>query len=160
MKVGDIMSRNVRTCSAHATLHDAARIMWESDCGCVPVVGDDGRLAGMITDRDICMAGYIQGVGLSASLVTTAMSRQIFSCRPQDDLAVAEKTMREKQVHRLPVVDERAQLVGILSLNDIVREAERERLTLGTGHVTDAEIERLLAAVSEPRGPAAVGRAA
>ena len=64
MKVADSMTRDVRACSVHDSLNAAARVMWENDCGCVPIVDSQGRLVGIVTDRDICMATYTQGVPL------------------------------------------------------------------------------------------------
>ncbi len=105
----------------------------------------------MITDRDICMAAYLQGAALTAALVTSAMSKQVFCCKADDDIATAEETMREKQVRRLPVVDAQDHLVGVISLNDIAREGERELSGKAARQVSDAEITRLMAAVCAPR---------
>ena len=126
MKVKDLMATDVKFCATHNTLNTAAQNMWDNDIGCVPVVDKDHRVVGMLTDRDVCMAAYIQGVPLMGSLVTSAMSKQVFSCAPDDDIASAEKLMREKQVRRLAVIDAQGRLAGIISLNDIAREGERE----------------------------------
>ena len=77
MYVKDIMSHPAVICPAGSTLDHAARLMWEFDCGVIPVVDDAGHLCGMVTDRDICMAAYTQGKLLSAIPVTTAMAREI-----------------------------------------------------------------------------------
>jgi CBS domain-containing protein len=122
----------------------------DNDIGCVPVV-EHGRVVGMVTDRDICMAAYIQGVSLTGALVTSAMSKEVFSCAPNDDIATAEKLMREKQVRRLPVIDAQGHLAGIISLNDIAREGEQEAEMKKTREVTDAEIARVMASVCAPR---------
>ena len=73
MKVEQLMSRDVKTCQATEMLNRAAQLMWENDCGCVPVVDEDGRAVGMITDRDVCMAAYTQGRLLDALPVASAM---------------------------------------------------------------------------------------
>ena len=83
----------------------------------------------MLTDRDICMAAYTQGRPLGEMQVSSAMSRQLFSCRPEDSLAKAEEIMRTNRIRRLPVIDADRHLVGILSLDDIAREATREYLS-------------------------------
>jgi len=150
MKVKELMNESVKSCSTFTTLNSAAGIMWDNDCGCVPVVDNEGHVVGMITDRDISMAAYTQGVALTASLVTSAMSKQVFSCRADDDITTAEKIMRDKQVRRLPVVDANNRLVGIISLNDIAREAEREQASRATRQVTDSEIARVMEAVCAP----------
>jgi CBS domain-containing protein len=66
MEVGQLMTRNPRVCSIDGTLEQAAAIMWESDCGCVPLVDSEGKVTGMITDRDVCMAAYTQGRTLAS----------------------------------------------------------------------------------------------
>lgn len=151
MKVKDLMAIDVKFCETYNTLNTAAQTMWDNDIGCVPVVDKDHRVIGMLTDRDICMAAYIQGSPLAALLVTSAMSKQVFSCAPDDDITAAEKLMREKQVRRLAVIDAQGRLAGVISLNDIAREGEREAETKRTREVSDAEIARVMASVCAPR---------
>ena len=151
MKVKDLMATEVKRCTAYNTLNTAAQMMWDNDIGCVPVVDQDGRAIGMLTDRDVCMAAYIQGVPLTGSLVTRAMSKEVFSCTPDRDIADAEKLMREKQIRRLPVIDAQGRVIGIISLNDIAREGEREAEMKKTREVSDAEIARVMASVCAPR---------
>lgn len=152
MKVEDIMQSNIKACTQDDTLNTAAHLMWQNDCGCVPVIATDGNGAviGMISDRDICMAAYTQGKCLNDIPVGVAMAHSVLSCKPGDDLALAEAMMREARIHRIPVVDERGALLGIVSLTDIARNA----LSLGDSRValgTQAEIARTLAAIREPR---------
>jgi len=151
VKVKDLMATDVKFCATHNTLNTAAQNMWDNDIGCVPVVDKDHRVVGMLTDRDVCMAAYIQGVPLTGSLVTSAMSKQVFSCASDDDIASAEKLMREKQVRRLAVIDAQGRLAGIISLNDIAREGEREAEMKKAREVSDAEIARVMASVCAPR---------
>lgn len=151
MKVKDVMVTPVIACAEYNTLNTAAQLMWEHDCGCVPVVDREGRLAGMLTDRDVCMAAYIQGVSLSRALVTSAMSRKVISCKSDDDLLTAELMMRQNKVRRLPVLGPDRRLAGIISLDDIVREAHREHTNRLNREISDAEIARTMAAVCEPR---------
>ncbi len=152
MKVKDIMTTNVRKCFTSDSLATAAQLMWEHDCGCLPVLNEDARVVGMITDRDICMAAFFQGTPLSGIKVSTVMSRQLFDCTSNDDLSAAERIMREKKVRRLPVLNEGGRLVGLLSLSDIARDADEE-YTRGAAnrYVSDAEVARLAAAVSKRR---------
>jgi CBS domain-containing protein len=151
VKVKDLMAIDVKFCETYSTLNTAAQTMWDNDIGCLPVVDNERRVVGMVTDRDVCMAAYLQGVPLSGSLVTSAMSKQVFSCAPDDDIAFAEKLMREKQVRRLAVIDAQGRLAGIISLNDIAREGERETELKKTREVSDAEIARVMASVCAPR---------
>ena len=152
MKVKDIMTTNVRKCFTSDSLATAAQLMWEHDCGCVPVLNEDARVVGMITDRDICMAAFFQGTPLSGIKVSTVMSRQLFDCTSDDDLSAAERIMREKKVRRLPVLHQDGRLVGLVSLSDIARRADDEYARGAVNrYVTDAEVARLAAAVSKRR---------
>jgi CBS domain-containing protein len=149
-RVEQLMTRIVRTCRPQDTLDVAAQIMWEEDCGCVPVVtrGEGrSRLVGMITDRDVCMAALTQGRALHAIEVTSAMARELASCRPTDTVLVALQVLRTKRLRRLPVVATEDELVGILSLADLVRaSADGDSGKLGAEQLASA-----LQAICEPR---------
>jgi CBS domain-containing protein len=155
MRISQIMSRNVETCSLDDNLDAAAGKMWNRDIGCLPVTGIDGRVVGMITDRDISMCSYTQGKRLSEIPVAVAMSREVFSCRQDDSLIQAEETMRSRQIRRLPVLDSNDTIVGMISLNDLARESEREVGRKGR-EVSAQEVSTTLAAVCEPRANAAL----
>lgn len=146
MKVGRLMTRVVKTCRPQDSLSIAAKLMWDNNCGSVAVVADTG-LVGVLTDRDICMAAYTQGRSLYDIQVSIAMSKKLFSCGPEDSLATAEKTMRSNRIRRLPVVDADRHLVGILSLDDIAREAAHERKGKGRAEITTEEVCDTLAAI-------------
>ena len=151
MKVKDVMTTNVSTCFMSDSLAKAAQLMWDHDCGCVPVLNEHGRVVGMLTDRDICMAVFFQGTPLDQIRISGVMSKQLFVCTSDDDLAAAEKIMSDKKVRRLPVLDKQGRLVGLLSLSDIARRADQEYVErLGKRAVTDSEVARLTAAVSRP----------
>lgn len=122
--VGTLMKTDVRTCAPSDPLNSAAQIMWESDCGIVPVVSEAGALVGVLTDRDICMAAYTQGRPLWACSVGHAMSEQVYSCSPDDTIEKAAGIMAERQVRRLPVTAPSGRLLGILSLADIARQVK------------------------------------
>jgi CBS domain-containing protein len=123
MIVAELMTEAVRTCAPNDTLRTAAQIMWEQDCGSVPVVGDEGQIVGMITDRDICMAAYLRGQRLHECTVGDIMATPAVACRPGDSIEKAETTMREHQVRRVPIIDEGGRVTGILSMNDLVLAA-------------------------------------
>jgi CBS domain-containing protein len=125
MNVENLMSRHVKTCSAHDTLDVAARIMWDSDLGIVPVIDDGGGVVAVVTDRDICMAGVTQGLPYRYIPVLVAASKTLVSVQPSDGIEKAEDLMRTCQVRRLPVVSDGGQIVGILSLNDLARRSGR-----------------------------------
>lgn len=123
MKIEKVMKRDVFTCQPGDTLNTVAKMMWEHDCGAVPVVADE-KVVGMITDRDICMAAYTQGKPLWEIRVDGVMSRALHVCRPSDTVLQAQKVMRTNRIRRLPVVDDAGGVVGIVSLSDIVAAAE------------------------------------
>jgi CBS domain-containing protein len=146
MKVTDLMTSDVKYCAPDDTLNAAAQIMWEHDIGCIPVVDEKGSVIGLLTDRDLCMAAYLQGVPLTGAPVTGAMSKQVFTCAANSDLKEAQRLMREKQVRRLPVIDHDGHLAGIISIADIVGWAQQQARA-----ATDAEVTRLMAAICAPR---------
>ena len=146
MRIREIMSHPVVTCPPGSTLDSVARLMWEFDCGIVPIVGDDGRLSGVITDRDICMAAYTQGKPLSTIPVTSAMAAQVFSCHTDDTVETAERVMRDNQIRRIPVLDQENRPVGILAMSDIARVAAHAKRS-----GVDRELVQTLAAVCTPR---------
>ena len=158
MKIEDIMTRDVKTCRPGETLADAARIMWDHDCGCVPVVNQRNEVIGMLTDRDVCMAAYTQGRPLVDIPVKDAMSRNVFGVGPGDTIELAEAMMKRHQIRRLPVLGFEKQLVGILSLNDVVISAVNKDLHRVEG-MTPAAIEETLAAVCRHREPIVVATA-
>ncbi len=153
MKVEALMSRSVRTCAPSDSLSRAAQLMWDGDCGCLPVVDEAGQVIAMITDRDVCMAAYTQGAPLEGIAVSNAMSNQVFSCRTKDTVREAENIMRRHRVRRLPVIAADGRLAGVISLNDIAREAERAR-TAGSKAVGLDEVALTLGAICQIRQPA------
>ena len=124
MKVKEIMTADPRVCTLTNSLADAAGLMWDNDCGILPVVAEGGKVVGLITDRDICMAGTLKGRQLANIPVEDAISGKVFSCKPDDDVRTALKTMQENSVRRLPVVAADGTLKGVLSMNDVVLKAE------------------------------------
>ena len=127
MRVQELMSAEVHTCTPNDTLERAARLMWDHDCGSAVVLDEERKPVGLITDRDVCMAAYTQGRRLSEIRVASAMSPRLFSCRCADSLEKAERIMADRQVRRLPVLDADGRLVGLLSLNDIARDLTRPK---------------------------------
>jgi len=104
MRVGEVMTRDVQTCSAAEPLNVAAGVMRELDCGVVPVLGADRLVAGVVTDRDICMAALSFGRTLREISVGEAMTEDVLTCRVEDTIEAAERIMRAGSVRRLPVV--------------------------------------------------------
>jgi len=155
MHIKDIMSHPVVSCPAGSTLDQAARLMWEFDCGIIPVVNDDGRLAGIVTDRDICMAAYTQARPLASIPISTAMAKQVIAVHFEDPIEQAEELMRDHQIRRMPVLDSESRPVGLISMNDLARLAARARKS-----GVDRELVRTLAAVCQPRAHVALSKPA
>jgi CBS domain-containing protein len=125
MKVEDVMTETVTSCRPDDNLAEAVALMWRVDCGTLPVVADGGKLIGMITDRDIAMAVGTKNRRPSEIPVSDVMSREVFACSPDDDIHIALKTMRKDRVRRLPAIDDKGLLRGIVSANDIVLHAQK-----------------------------------
>jgi CBS domain-containing protein len=147
MRIHDIMSKPVVVCGLNDTLNAVARLMWEHDCGVVPVVKEDGRIAGILTDRDLCMAAYTQGKALFDIPVVQAMAKKVFSCHGDDSLDSAAHIMTDNHVRRLPVLDDQDRPVGLVSFSDIVRVASETM----HGHDADHEVLRELTVINQPR---------
>jgi len=158
MRIEQLMTKSPKSCRPADTLAEATQMMWHQDCGCLPVTADDGsqRVIGMITDRDICMAALFHGEPLKRIRVGDAMAKDVWACNPGDAPCEAEAIMREARVRRLPVVDQANQLLGLLSLADLAREAERQHWKKKR-EITVAEVGDVLAMICQPRefgGPA------
>lgn len=145
MQVQDVMSTPALCCSIDATLDVAAKLMWEADCGTIPVVDRDGRLAGMVTDRDICMACYTQGKPPSQIGVVSVMAHDVVTCRPEDSLETLERELGRHQIRRVPVVDETRRPLGVVSVNNLARHAA------AADDGMDHALVATMAAICEPR---------
>src|SRR4051794_15289878 len=100
MNVEELMTRNVETCTTNDSLARAAQIMWERDCGYVPVLDSHRRLMGVLTDRDICMAAYTQGRPLQHITAAQVMSHNVKAASPSDSLEAVETLMQVHQIRR------------------------------------------------------------
>lgn len=125
MRCREIMTSSVKTATRDMTLQDAAVLMRDGDMGAIPVV-EDGKLVGIVTDRDIVIRSIADGKGASSS-VGEAMTSEIFSVRPDDFVFEAIRLMGDKQIRRVPVVNESGELAGIIAMADIALEMEDER---------------------------------
>ena len=124
MRVSEAMTRDVRVSSPNQTIQEAARMMAEIDAGVLPV-GDDDRLVGMITDRDIAVRAVGMGKGPQTA-IREVMSSEVKYCFEDEDTQEVARNMASQQLRRLPVVNRDKRLVGILSLGDLaVMQGER-----------------------------------
>lgn len=133
MDVRDLM-KTPQVCGPADSLNHAARLLWEHDCGVLPVVDQKNRVIGMLTDRDVCMAAYTQGKTLSELPVHVAMAHAVVRCQPGTDVEAALRVMAEAQVHRLPVVDDNDRLVGVLSFTDVLRAVQGKAVAVRQRH--------------------------
>ena len=124
MQVKELMTRDVRVISPDDTIERAAQLMGQIDAGVLPV-GDNDRLVGMITDRDIAIRGVAEGCSPSAK-VRDVMSQEVCYCFDDADADDVLENMAEIQIRRMPVVNHDKRLVGIVSLTDIAKAEEEE----------------------------------
>lgn len=119
MKVHDAMTADVQLVTPDQSIREAAQLMAEQDIGAVPV-GENDRLVGMITDRDIAVRAVAQGDGPDTK-IGEVMSDEVLYCFEDEDLNDAAQSMGDSQVRRLPVLNRDKRLVGILSISDLSR---------------------------------------
>jgi CBS domain-containing protein len=149
MKAAAIMTSNVATCRAEDNLSSVARIMIEQDCGSVPVVDDQGRVIGIVSDRDICIAAHDKGMRLAEMRASDAMTRGVVTAAPDDSVGAVERRMQDRQVRRIPIVQD-GQLVGIISMGDIAK-LSRSTEARDSDELAPTYVAETLAAISEQR---------
>ena len=127
MKVKELMTTNAITCSPDTNLAAAAGLMWDHDCGLLAVTDGDGKVIGLITDRDICIAVGTRHRLASDIPVNEVISGRVHACAPQDRVQDVLQSMREAKVRRLPVISDDGKLQGVVSISDVVLHAEEAR---------------------------------
>lgn len=142
MRVHDVMTKNAECVRPDASIQEAASKMKSLDVGSLPVCGNDGRLAGMLTDRDITIRSVSEGHDPTRDRVQNVMTQGLVYCFDDQDVSEAADMMREHQVRRLPVLSRDKQLVGIVSLGDLAVESGDEEMSGNT-----------LEGISEPARP-------
>ena len=142
MKAQDIMTADPACCTPDDTAQDAARLMKEHDCGCVPVVENQEtkRVVGVVTDRDLACRCLAEGKGADTRM-DEVMSADPSCCHTNDDVSEVEQIMAERQVRRVPVVDGRGCCVGIVAQADLARKDRG---------ASDREVGRVVERISEP----------
>ena len=140
MKAQDLMTTEPACCTPESTAREAARMMREHDCGCVPVVeGESRRLVGVVTDRDIACRCVAEGKG-AETRVREIMTKDPQCCHPGDDVAAVEQIMMQAKVRRVPVVDAKGNCVGMIAQAD---------LALKDKAANDSEVGRVVERISE-----------
>lgn len=142
---GDVMTREVATVHPNDSVQYATRIMRDEDCGALPVVDRFGRMMGMITDRDVAMRLVADGYDASHASVAEAMTDEVFACHVNDPLESCMRSMSRHQIRRMPILNNREQVIGIVSQSDLSRHAVANR---GMGE--RRAFSDVMCAVSEP----------
>src|SRR4051812_37748011 len=127
MRIQDIMTRNPACVTPSATVREAAQVMLREEVGIVPVVEDnsDRQLIGVVTDRDIAIRCVAEGKGSECRVKEVMSSGDLATCSQSDDVDSVLDAMRAEKVRRIPIVDERGSLVGIVSQADVVLKAQK-----------------------------------
>jgi CBS domain-containing protein len=125
MKVRDLMMKTVVCCRPDTNLAATGALMWETGCGILPVVDEQERMTGVLTDRDAFIALTTRNRRPSDMRVGEVAPARIFVCGQDDDIHEALRIMRNHKIHRLPVVNKMGTLEGIVSMDDIVLRAEK-----------------------------------
>jgi len=124
MTIKEVMTKNPAFCAPSSSAQTAALVMQQKDTGIVPVTEDafSRKLAGVVTDRDLCLAVLAHGRDPSHVWVQECMTREPVTCHLDEEIGAALRRMREHQIRRIPVVDEEGNLKGMVSLADLVRQ--------------------------------------
>lgn len=139
LRCRDIMTRHVSTCRRDTPIAEVARMMRDDDVGAVPVIGPDGRLEGIITDRDIVVTGLNSDKPEAQLRAEDCMSTDLYTANQNDRVVEVIDEMGDHKVRRIPVVDSRERLVGIIAMADIALETNK-----------DMELAHALKNVSQP----------
>jgi CBS domain-containing protein len=135
MRVKDVMVGTPASCRWDANVGTAVEILWNRNCGILPVVNSEERVIGVVTDRDLCIALGTRNQLPGEIRVGEVATEKVFSCQPDDDIHTALATMGQEKVRRLPVINAAGKLEGILSMDDVVYHADassaRQRPELG-----------------------------
>lgn len=123
MIVADVMMRTPASCTADTNLAAAVEILWNRNCGMLPIVDREGKVTGVVTDRDICIALGSRNRPAAEIAVAEVQPENLFACHADDDIHSALAIISGAKVRRLPVVDDQGRLQGILSLDDVVLHA-------------------------------------
>jgi CBS domain-containing protein len=159
MKAREVMTGTPYYCQPETNLGSATELMWNANCGFLPVEAADGRVIGVITDRDICIALGTRGRPSGEVTVAEVMSSKLCSCAPDDDIHVALQTLREGKVRRLPVIGPDGSLVGVISMEDILLRTE-PRSRGKEPELSSDEVVRTFRAITQRQVPEVVGKKA
>jgi CBS domain-containing protein len=155
MNVSELMTPHVTSVAPNATMDQAVKLMAEHDIGCLPITDADQCVVGIVTDRDIALAAASRDSPMSALPVTDAMTTEVVAVTPSTPVERAEQLLRDRQLHRLPVIDDDRRAVGMISLNDLARAAAGQR-GFGNDEPSSRDVGEIVAAIAERRESLAV----
>jgi CBS domain-containing protein len=159
MKVKEVMMGTPYYCQTETNLGSATELMWNANCGFLPVEAPDGKVIGVVTDRDICIALGTRSRLPGDVAVGEVMSGKLYSSAPDDDIHLALQTMKEGRVRRLPVVAKNGSLVGVISMDDILLRTEP--MSLGKEpELSSDEVVRTYRAITQRQVPQVVEKKA
>jgi len=159
MRVVEAMMGTPYFCGPENNLGLATELMWKGNCGFLPVVGPEGKVLGVLTDRDICIALGTRGLPPGEVAVADVMSKKVFFCAPEDDVRFALAAMRDGRVRRLPVVAKDGKLVGVISIDDMLVHVEAQGASKGEG-VSAEEVVKTFRTVNAHQLPVVAAKRA
>ncbi len=153
MKVKDVMTQSAVCCGTGTNVGAAVELLWVNNCGMLPIVGNCGKLEGVVTDRDICIATGTRNRLAGELTVGEIATTNVVTCKPEDEIHEALQSMADKQVRRLPVVNEEGIPQGILSMDDIITHGDLNKWQ-GCCELSAEEIIRALKRLYGQKSPA------
>lgn len=159
MKVSDVMTKTPVFCRPETNLGSAVEVLWNRNCGILPVVDGDGRVVSVVTDRDICIALGTRSRLPGELTVGEVATRRAVCCGSDEDVRSALGKMAEAKVRRLPVVNADGGLEGLLSMDDVIGRTNPKSTAKGNG-LTAEDVVSVLQKLYAPPLPQTGGRAA
>ena len=156
MKVKEVMTQSAVCCGPETNVGRAVELMWNRNVGMLPVVDNDGKLIGVLTDRDICIAMGTRDRLPGDLTVGEIAVRKVFTCKPNDEIHEALYEMANHQVRRLPVVNDHGVPQGVLSLDDLISHSELGKLR-GACELSSEEVAATMKKVYRLRQPVVPG---
>jgi len=159
MRVKEVMMGTPYYCQPETNLGSATELMWNANCGFLPVETADGKVTGVITDRDICVALGTRNQLPGDIVVGEVMTGKLYSCAPEDDIHQALQSMKEGRVRRLPVIAKNGSLAGVISMDDVLLRTEP--MSLGREpELSSDEVVRAYRAITQRQVPQVVAKQA
>lgn len=152
MKVIDVMTGTPASCTLATNLGAAVELLWNHNCGILPVLDSQQKVVGVVTDRDLCIALGTRNRLPGEITVGEVTTGKVFACRPNDDIGTAMATMGQAKVRRLPVINSEGRLEGLLSMDDVVLHAKPGKLG-SPGELPYDEVADTFKKIYEPAVP-------